>query len=1079
MYGASPAKRQVIDEQMEKWIRQEVVEPSKSPWGAPVVIAYRNGKPRFCVDYRKLNAMTIPDEFPIPRQKEILQALSGSQVLSALDALAGFHQMFMDEDDKELTAFRSHWGLWQFKRMPFGLRNGPSIFQRMMQTVLAPYLWIFTLVYIDDIVIYSKSYDEHLAHLDKVLQACRDANLTLAPKKCHFMYTSILLLGQKVSRLGLSTHREKVKAVLDLARPHNKSTLQTFLGMAVYFSHFIPHYSDRAAPLFELLRKDKPWTWLAEQEQAFEDIKAGLSSAPILGHPIAGLPYRVYSDASDVAIGASLQQVQPIAVRSLKGTKVYEQIASAYARGEAVPRLVRQASKLTNDVPTPGSWAATVDDTVVHVERVIAYWSRSLKSAERNYSATEREALGVKEALVRFQPFIEGELNIVITDHAALQWARTYENANRRLAAWGAVFGAYPGLDIVHRAGIVHSNVDPLSRLRTIPPHQSPVEDHTTHLPNSLPDSPIVAWEDVIEKVPAKKAAFLATRAQSRSQEAAKNAVGKAIPEKPQQSQPPQSAEVAKTPPLIRKTKLNPPARNELPGALTISISPNRLQAFAQGYQEDPAFKHHWKDASTEGAELSASQRFYKSDDGLLIFRDADWVARLCVPRSEVRKVLKESHESPWESAHAGSSRLFLRLASRFYWPRMWADVVEFTKTCDICQKTKIDKRGPNGKLRPHAIPLLPFEVVSLDLITGLPKSGGFDAVLVIVDKLTKYVQYIPTTSSLKQEGFAKLFVENVVLKYGIPRQMISDRDARWAKAFWASVAEHLGLGLLLSTSHHPQTDGQTEKANDTLEVALRAYTAGSRDSWAQWLRVLAMAHNSTPQTSTGYSPFFLLHGYSPRTLTTAINPSPHGIDRFLSHSVAAIPFINDLEVHRTRARDALARAQARQAKAYDKNRRNEEFEEGDEVLVNPHSLELVDVQGTGRKLVQRRIGPFTVSEKINPVVYRLNIPLEYKMHPVINVQHLAKYYRDEKGSDRATLPELRELSTEEEYEVEKLVGHRYNPKKRRREYLVRWKGYGPEHDTFEPEKGLRNAFMRLREYKASLQPRKDEPRLQ
>jgi hypothetical protein len=1055
MYGASPAKRQVIDEQMDKWIKQEVIEPSKSPWSAPVVIAYRNGKPRFCVDYRKLNAMTVPDEFPIPRQKEILQALSGSQVLSALDALAGFHQMFMDEEDREKTSFRSHWGLWQFIRMPFGLRNGPSIFQRMMQSILAPYLWIFALVYIDDIVIYSKSYEEHLVHLDKVLQACSEANLTLAPKKCHFMYTSILLLGQKVSRLGLSTHHEKVKAVLDLARPHNKSTLQTFLGMAVYFSHFIPHYSDRAAPLFALLRKDVPWSWQAEQELAFEDVKNGLVSAPILGHPMPSLPYRVYSDASDVAIGASLQQVQPLAVGSLRGTKTYDLIKEAQKRGDPVPQVARPASKNTDDVPAPGPWAPSFDDTIVYVERVIAYWSRSLKSAERNYSATEREALGVKEALVRFQPFIEGEKNIVITDHAALQWARTYENANRRLAAWGAVFGAYPGLDIVHRAGIVHSNVDPLSRLRTIPPHQSPVEDNTAHLPGPLPDPPVLAWEEGVERVPAEKAAFLSTRAQVRSRMRSPDTANQA--EEPQKAAP------------QRSRTTNPPTRERLPQALTIAIGPERLQAFVQGYEEDPSFKRHWEEAAIEGAELEAAQRFYRSDNGLLLFRDADWVARLCVPQSETRRILKESHESPWESAHAGSARLFHKLAARFYWPRMWTDVVEFTRTCDVCQKIKADKRGPKGKLRPHAIPLLPFEVVTLDLITGLPRSDGFDAVLVIVDKLTKFVQYVPTLSNLKQEGFAKLFVEHVALKYGIPQQMIADRDARWAKAFWASVAKHLGLSLLLSTSHHPQTDGQTEKANDTLEVALRAYTAGSRGSWAKWLGILAMAHNSTPHSSTNYSPFFLLHGYSPRTNETAIDPVPRGINRFLTHSAAAMPFINELEVHRTRARDALARAQARQAKAYNTGRRDEEFEEGDEVLVNPHSLELVEVHGTGRKLVQRRIGPFPISEKINSVVYRLHIPPEYRMHPVVNIQHLTKYYRDDGRSDRAKLPELRELSTEEEYEVEKLVGHRYNPTKRRREYLVRWKGYGPEHDTFEPELALRNAFAKLREYKASI----------
>ena len=203
----------------------------------------------------------------------------------------------------------------------------------------------------------------------------------------------------------------------------------------------------------------------------------------------------------------------------------------------------------------------------------------------------------------------------------------------------------------------------------------------------------------------------------------------------------------------------------------------------------------------------------------------------MCVPCSEVPQVLREMHNSPWESAHAGSSRLYLRLAARFYWPRMWADVVDFTRTCNVCQKTKPDNRGPNGKLLPHSVPLLPYDVVTLDLITGLPRSEGYDAVLVIVDKLTKYVHYMPTHSNLKQEGFAKLFVEEVVYKHSIPLKMIADRDVRWAKAFWAAVAKHLGLGLLLSTSHHPQTDSQTEKANDSLEVALRAYTAGSRQT--------------------------------------------------------------------------------------------------------------------------------------------------------------------------------------------------------------------------------------------------------
>jgi Reverse transcriptase (RNA-dependent DNA polymerase) len=198
-YYASPAKREVIDKQIDLWLTQGVIEESRSPWGAPVIVIYRNNKPRVCIDFRRLNKATIADQHPIPKQTDILQALSGAQYLSVFDALSGFTQLEFDEQSRPITAVQTHRGLHHFKRMPFGWRNGPPEFQRAMQGILSPFLWIFTLVYIDDIVVYSKSFEDHLKHVDLVLKAIALSGLTLAPPKCHLGYHSIVVLGNIVS----------------------------------------------------------------------------------------------------------------------------------------------------------------------------------------------------------------------------------------------------------------------------------------------------------------------------------------------------------------------------------------------------------------------------------------------------------------------------------------------------------------------------------------------------------------------------------------------------------------------------------------------------------------------------------------------------------------------------------------------------------------------------------------------------------------------------------------------------------------------------------------------------------------
>jgi hypothetical protein len=425
------------------------------------------------------------------------------------------------------------------------------------------------------------------------------------------------------------THKEKVDTILSLARPRNVANLRTFLGMAVYFSHFIPYYSDLAAPLFQLLSKAQIWRWDAEHERAFEEIKRALATAPVLAHPIPGRPYRLYSDTSNVAIGITLQQVQPITIRDLRNTRLHATLSRAFKESAPIPSTVPRISKKIDDIPPTEEWAVNFEDTIIQVEHVIGYWSRTLRLAEQHYSTTEQEALGVKEGLVKFQAIIEGEKVICITDHAALQWAHTYENSNRWLASWGVIYGSYPGLEIVHRAGRVHSNVDALSRLQRSPMHHSPHDPDTSSLKSSLPQQIPYMWSSITERIPSERIALISTCSRRhRKKEGTEEAESERTDLVPTNLEDQAKKEMEKAR-ENRLHKRNPPHFNQQPGHLHIVMLSARKLKFVEGYQQDPLLRKAWSEAPDVGSPLTAERRYYNNSSGLLFFRDADWVARV------------------------------------------------------------------------------------------------------------------------------------------------------------------------------------------------------------------------------------------------------------------------------------------------------------------------------------------------------------------------------------------------------------------------------------------------------------------
>ncbi|KAE8239311.1 hypothetical protein A4X06_0g8357, partial [Tilletia controversa] len=329
---ASPEKRAAMDVAIEQLLDWDVIEPSQSPVSFPVVMVKQNGKWRFCVDYRQLNSSTVPDRYPLPTIDAIFQTLCGKKWFSSLDAIRGYHQLGVAPDDRWKTAFVCHRGLYQYKRVPFGLRNAPAVFQRMMDKVLGNLRWQQAVVYIDDSVIATDDLDEHLRALDTLLRNAEAIGLRFSPAKCTFAVPSLTLLGRKVSGAGVAVWQDRAKAVQTLARPHTLQELYHTLGLFGYYRAFIPNFAEIAAPLTRPLKGWRyesadgntrlvntegravsaakvPLSWGPEQQASFEALRAAIANPPVLAHPDPSRPYILYTDASKGALAAILHQV--------------------------------------------------------------------------------------------------------------------------------------------------------------------------------------------------------------------------------------------------------------------------------------------------------------------------------------------------------------------------------------------------------------------------------------------------------------------------------------------------------------------------------------------------------------------------------------------------------------------------------------------------------------------------------------------------------------------------------------------------------------------------------------------------
>ncbi|CAF1030452.1 unnamed protein product [Brachionus calyciflorus] len=384
-YRLPQAAQDEVERQVDEMTRNQVIEESKSPWASPIVLVKKKrqeGKEqeyRFCIDFRRLNEVTIKDSYPLPRIDDTVDAFGGSYVFSTMDCAGGFLQVPLAEEDKEKTSFIANHNLYQFKVMPFGLCNAPSTFQRLMDTLLRNLTWKYCLVYLDDVIVYSKDFKSHMDRLELILSKFEKAGLKLKPSKCCFVMNQVNYLGYVISGDGLLPDAAKTKSIANMGTPKSKEELKRFLGMLSYYRRFIPNFSTTAACLFELTKDKIVFSWSKEADVAFKTLKDQLLKSPLLIYPNFKNGFAIYTDASGVGIGAVLTQVI---------------------------------------------------DGKIHP---VAYASRQLSACERNYSTSEREMLAIVWAAKHFQSYIYGRHVKFFTDHKPLSTLVKSKQPNGRL----------------------------------------------------------------------------------------------------------------------------------------------------------------------------------------------------------------------------------------------------------------------------------------------------------------------------------------------------------------------------------------------------------------------------------------------------------------------------------------------------------------------------------------------------------------------------------------------------------------------------------------------------------------------
>lgn len=843
-YRLTPKLEEEAQELVKDLLAKKFITPSKSPYSSPIVLVKKkDGTYRMCVDYRILNKATVKDPFPLPRIEVLLAKVGGARCFSTIDLHSGYHQITLKKEDQHKTAFVTPNGKYEYRVMPFGLVNAPSTFARYMSDLFRDLPYVC--VYLDDILIFSNSNEDHWKHLDEVLRRLQKESLVAKLKKCHFAQTKVEYLGYVIGHNSIEPVHDKCTAIKEFPTPKTIKDAQRFLGMINYYRRFIKDCSKFSRPIIEFITKNA--TWSEDQEIAFSALKTALMNKPLLVPFKTDAEYRLTTDASKEGLGAVLEEIESTKIKG-----------------------------------------------------VVGYFSKTLVGAQKNYPAGELELLAIIESLRHFRYVLHGKQFVLRTDHISLLSLNSKKEPSRRIATWMNELSEYD-FRLEYLAGPKNVVADAISRAGYT---EVAALDNITRI---APQNWLEDW-----KSDALSAAAL--------------------------------------------LQLGIIEESSVPAAAY-----SAFKKYEKRFRLSPTFRGS-----------------FTYQDDILRYRD-----RIIAPASRYDEVLTTYHDHTLFGGHFGTQVTYAKIAERFYWPHLFRTVDRYVKSCIQCQVMKAHRPQAQGLLRPLPIAEGRWLDISMDFLTGLPlTTTGNDMILVVVDRFSKRAHFIACDKSLTSQGTLDLLFRYVFAYHGFPHTITSDRDIRFTSKAYSELTKRLGITLTMSTSNHPQTDGQSERCIQVLNRLLRTYAEQLHQNWDRLLPQIEFVYNATHNTAVHDAPFKVDLGYIPN------EPVLNTDDELSARHFGMVELTKQLKAIELRTREFLSENQVTMETSANRRRREVDISVGDYVLLH---REAYFNKGRYTKVQPIYLGPFKVVKVLNNA-FELDLPTTSKVHRVINVQWVKKF---------------------------------------------------------------------------------------